>query len=514
MTAPSALPASLDLKRRLLWRVTLFALALCLGSAAVATVLAVRRIPQDLARTGQTIRQLIADEVGHRVSAFDRDLMQRQLSLDGLQGLGGLLHFCARLDDLYGRALAERCFGLRGDEPAALPAALERRLAAWLARLTQPAARWQGVIGAYPGIKVAELHLRPDYASEARVLGRQYLALALITLGVLGINALVYRPVRRALAPAARIEQALRAMQDGDLDQRAPRVALRELDAIARGCNHLAERLQATLAARAALARRLIAVREEERRHLARELHDELGQMLASIRAEAAFLAEDLRTLAPMPARSPADGPAPPDMRAALDSVAAVDRGTVRMMEVVHGLLSRLRPQGLDEFGLAESLRQLVDDWRRRQRAQCVYRLRLDVDTAALDGAGDALAVHLYRIVQEGLTNAAKHGAPRRVDIHLYRDAGRRDAPLALDIEDDGQGPLPGTEAAPGGHGLLGLHERVQALGGTLALEQVQPHGRRLAVRLPMPMLQDAAATLVSTQATGPAPAHARDSLP
>src|SRR5690606_7320082 len=102
------------------------------------------------------------------------------------------------------------------------------------------------------------------------------------TAGVLLLNFLVYLPVRRALRPADEILAALARMEQGDLSVRMPRPELIELQRIAAGFDHLAERLEATSRGQRLLAQRLLSVREEERRHLARELHDEFGQCLTS----------------------------------------------------------------------------------------------------------------------------------------------------------------------------------------------------------------------------------------
>jgi two-component system, NarL family, sensor histidine kinase UhpB len=276
----------------------------------------------------------------------------------------------------------------------------------------------------------------------------------------------VYLPVREALAPAAQILRALRRMQAGDLSVRMPRVRLQELDQIAQGFNHLAERLDATLQARKDLARRLMQVREEERRHLARELHDELGQSLASLRAEAAFVGA-------------AAGSDPSELSA---SAQAIDHTTSRMMETLHGILGRLRPTGLEEFGLSASLEHLVDDGRRRSRGQCRYTLQIEGDP---DRLSDDHAVSLYRIVQESLTNAAKHGRPTRIDVKLTHDPDS--GAVDLRIEDDGQveNTLPQPASATPRHGLLGMHERVLALDGSLDIGTRIPHGVCVHVRLP-----------------------------
>ena len=458
-TPAPAPPRPVDLKRRLLLRVTLFAFALLAAAGSYTLLQARERIRSDIQRTGATIRQLIQDEVArNNTSSFNRTL--QGLDLSGLDGIGGLIHFCVTIEGTYRNPVIARCFGEDGGrETQAHP------LAPAMRRLVGSDAAYHGLVGIKPGIKVAELRVTPDFDSEAAQVWRQLRNLLAITAGVLLINVLVYRPVRRALAPTDEILQVLGRMEAGDLGVRMPAFELVELSRIAGVFNHMAERLQQTRAEQQRLAQRLLDVREDERRHLARELHDELGQCLASINAEAAYAGELARER--LPALQPC--------------AEAIARTTAHMMEVLQQILHRLRPVGLDEFGLAASLGQMVGDWERRSRGQCSYRLDIDGEVGDLP---DNLNVNLYRIVQESLTNAAKHGQARRIDVRLRREPS---GAVSLEVEDDGAetGAARGTRA--GGFGLIGMHERVQALGGTLAVLPRTPRGVRVEVHLPSP---------------------------
>jgi two-component system, NarL family, sensor histidine kinase UhpB len=453
MTTPSAPAArSIDLKHALLWRVTLFAAGLFLVASLATVVAARQRIEDGIGRTGSTIRQLIADAATRSTTAFDRNLVGMDLS--GLDALGRLLPFCATVDDIYGRRAAAACF--TGEEEAATHPA-----AGLLAALVGPAAVYRGGIGIDPGIKIAELTVRPNFDSEAASLARQILHLAVLTAGILLLNVLVYLPVRRALRPTATILERLGRMESGELAVRLPACELVELQQISSVFNHLADRLQRTLESRRQLAEKLLEVREEERRHLARELHDEFGQCLTSINAEAAY-ARELGEEA-LPALTPC--------------AEAIARTTHHMMEALQQLLQRLRPVGLEEFGLAASLGQLVADWKASARGRCDYRLTLGGELADLP---DSMNVSLYRIVQEGLTNATRHGRASRVAVELNRGP----AALRLEIRDNGGG-APLAQLTPG-HGLLGMHERVEALGGSVTIEPAPGGGTCLRVALPL----------------------------
>lgn len=258
----------------------------------------------------------------------------------------------------------------------------------------------------------------------------------------------------------------LKHMENGDLQARMPTFALIELDQIGRGFNHLAERLQETIGDQQRLARRLLNAREEERLHLSRELHDEFGQYLTSLNAEASFALE----LA---------DEGVPALRPCAESIG---RTVSHMMEVLQQILHRLRPLGLEEFGLRASLQQLVDEWNRRAKGSTRFQLLFD---EALDHLPDNVAVTLYRIVQESVTNAVRHGQASEIDVVLTIDHET----LRLQISDNGRGgiaPEVSSEVRkPGGFGLLGIEERVLALGGALRILTREPHGTVIDVHLP-----------------------------
>ena len=441
--------AAVNLKRHLLLRVSLFALAIGVAASAVVLQQAVERIGTHIQRTGNTVERLIAGEADQTRDAFRRSL--DGMTLASLDGIGPLLGICVAVDDIYKRPVIRRCFHAGGEAPAVVR---------WvLAGLIGPELHYRGVIGQYPGVKVGEFVVTPDLDSESLAVWKQIQTVLGMTLGILLLNLLIYRPVRRALRPADQILAVLGRMEAGELTARMPRPRLIELRRIAAGFDHLAEQLQKTLAAQRHLALRLLAVREEERRRLARELHDEFGQCLASIGAEAAFIRgrAEVRD---------------PELLPAARAVAAV---TAHMMESLQGILLQLRPVGLEEFGLQAALGELVGGWRRRQ-PDCRFELEVDGD---IDALPDALRTGLYRIVQESLTNALRHGKPQRVVVELACNA----AGCRLQVDDDGAGRKEPT--AGSGLGVLGMHERVEALGGRFALLPLRPRGMRVAADFP-----------------------------
>ncbi|MBC7858500.1 MAG: histidine kinase, partial [Burkholderiaceae bacterium] len=438
MPAPSVPPRPLDLKRHLLARVCLFALVVLLLGSAAALLEARHRVRADIGRTGLTISHLINDGIARSGNAYSRTLTEADLDMTPLQPIGRLVNFCLDLTDIYAHEVGRRCFA---DQPR-LPAALEALMRAVIGA----DAVYQGMVGSYPGITVGQLTVTPNYGSELLDLAGKLGQLLALSIMILLLSFFVYRPVRNALAPSEAILDTLARMEAGDLRARMPAFALIELNRIGEGFNHLVDRLEQTSRDQQRLAHRLLSVREEERAHLARELHDEFGQYLASLNAEAAY------------ARELAEEGVP----ALLPCAESIGNTCGHMMEVLQQILHRLRPIGLAEFGLLPSLRQLIDGWNARSYGRIQFTLEADADPF-LDALADDLNVSIYRIVQESITNAVRHGRASQVTVTL-RQAG---AFLLLDIADDGQGaaPTPQTQKAGGGFGLLGMEERVLALG-------------------------------------------------
>lgn len=210
------------------------------------------------------------------------------------------------------------------------------------------------------------------------------------------------------------------------------------------------------------LTRRSLDLQERERKDIAHELHDELGQYLNAIEIEAVGLRRELQ------AGSPAS-----------ESLERI-RGLVRhVYEVARKMMYRLRPVGLDEFGLEEALQHLVDGWQQRQ-AGVAYTLAVDAELPAIS---EELSIAVFRLVQEGLTNIARHSGARRARITL---AGGADCTLTLRIEDDGRGLPEGFRA---GLGLTGMRERAELLGGHLEISGAR--GVTLEFRLPILPAED-----------------------
>ncbi|GIX29297.1 MAG: sensor histidine kinase [Burkholderiales bacterium] len=375
------------------------------------------------------------------------------------EALARVRHFRMELYDAAGRPVytsRDRPDPDRGGAPEWFAAALTRMAPAW------EAVRCPWRAG---GQAMGELVIRPDPSSEIQEVWEESVGLAqLAALIFLGVNLAVYGIVGRALRPVDRILEALTGLEQGRLETRLPQFPLPELARIARAFNRMAEALEQSMTRNRQLSRRLLEVQEDERKRLARELHDELGQYLSAIHAEAAAILSQAEQV-------------PASARASAQAIVEACRA---MMGIVRGMLARLRPGALDELGLEEALRELVAGWRRRH-STVACTLEFSGDVEDLD---EGAKVCLYRLVQEGLTNVAKHADARRVEVRLARTGGSGpEDRVSVEVQDDGRGLAP--DAFQAGHGLLGMRERVESLGGRFTVESLPEGGVRVAAELP-----------------------------
>lgn len=222
---------------------------------------------------------------------------------------------------------------------------------------------------------------------------------------------------------------------------------------------HLLEAKQEELRS---LSRHLAQSQEAERRGLAHELHDELGQTLNAIKIEAVSI------------RNESIDTAPTIHRGAL----AIIRLTDHVYEVVRTMTSRLRPVALDELGLAGALEHDLMQWRQR-----LPQTSFALDVGKLpDKIDEATSIALYRVAQEGLTNTVRHAKARHVRLEL--DFVTQAGELRLALQDDGCGVQ--TAAIRHGLGLVGMRERIDALGGTFSIASRPGQGFRIAATVPL----------------------------
>jgi PAS domain S-box-containing protein len=208
-----------------------------------------------------------------------------------------------------------------------------------------------------------------------------------------------------------------------------------------------------------ALAARIERAREEERTHIAREIHDELGQALTALKLDVHWIArrangnEELRIKLA-------------DMAAATDAI----------IQSVRRISAELRPGILDAIGLRAALEWQAEEFSRRTGTPCT--MRADAAELQLDRE---LATAVFRIFQEALTNVTRHAGATIVDVHLWLERGN----LRLDIADDGIG-VPEIAPRASTLGLLGMRERARRCGGECAIRRREPRGTLVALTVPL----------------------------
>lgn len=434
-----------NLVKVLLVRITVFALLICMCATVVIFYRAQIRIQSNITQSGNTLVQLLKNEASKAQGRFQFSLDRLEgISLQSISDIASAIGICTEVKDIFNQTVIDQCFG--GDQTSP-------RIISWgLNQLIDVNIRAESpLVTSNSGVVVGQLITYPNIIHESHIIWQQLSVVFIMTLSILILNLLIYLPVRKALKPTDEILKTISLLEDGDLTARMPNPQLRELKRITVGFDHLTSRLEGTLAEQRILAQRLITAREEERRYLARELHDEFGQLLTAIAADSSYLASRFQN-------TDSD---------ALPAILSIKTNVSDIMGNLQNLLSQLRPQGLTEFGLKTSLSYLVESWQRRLpdiSIQCSIH-------GDINQLNDDINVAIYRVVQESLTNALKHGKPTKIIVEINRHPND----IKLIIKDNGCG-ITSNETAPG-NGVIGMRERVTALGGTVEIIENETEG-------------------------------------
>jgi len=210
------------------------------------------------------------------------------------------------------------------------------------------------------------------------------------------------------------------------------------------------------------LAVHLLRAREDERKKVAREIHDELGQILAALKMDLRWVERKM-------------GPSAPDVVAKIHG--AVELAD-QMIELVHRIASELRPGVLDDLGLTAAIEWLGSDFSRRSGIPC----RTDV-TAPEERIGGNASIVIFRIIQEALANVARHSGAAQASVEFWE----ADNVLHVRIRDDGRGLTEAQAASPLSLGLIGIRERAEGLGGRVTVTGQAGQGTNLEVSIPLP---------------------------
>jgi two-component system, NarL family, sensor histidine kinase UhpB len=401
-------------------------------------------------------------EAGPRVQAEDQSVtrLAREFVETIVTGLNETADPEARLGQIIGDLKRLRHVSIaRQDTAAAVDDRDEdddaRSVPAWFATLVHPettsvsvpiSIRGQEtalVITSIPNDEIAEIW--DGILTQLEVGSAVALALLLITMVVVG----------RALAPLDALSRAMKGIESGSYDVHIEPSGAPELAAICTRLNHLAATLGAAVEEKRQLAERVVSLQDLEREEIARELHDEFGPYLFTLRVHAGALMR--LTKAPLP-----------DPEGLRKHGSAILEQVHELQQFTRRILDRLRPIGLAELGLREALGALQRLWTNSHPDVTIET----TISQSLGETGETADLTIYRVVQESLTNVFRHARATAVNVSIEpaeRPAGGqggRDYALVR-VRDNGRGLKPDQKF---GLGLTGMRERILALGGTLTV--------------------------------------------
>jgi signal transduction histidine kinase len=310
------------------------------------------------------------------------------------------------------------------------------------------------------------------FADSNRILRRNlillgFIALAAVLAAWFGSDLFVIRQIRV-------MEQASRRLAAGEMSARTGlEYGSGELGQLAKNFDEMAAILEQRQAERVRaetelkrsqelfrnLSTHLQAVREEERTRIARRIHDELGQAMTALKIDLSWLNKNLAGQQRI-------------IREKLKSMVTIIDETI---EAVHDVSQDLRPGILDDFGLPAAIEWLAEEFQKRTGIEC--KIVLPPEELVLS---KEISTHLFRIVQESLTNVIRHAEATEVQIEL----DRKDGVLLMEVRDNGHGIPESAVSHPKSFGLIGIRERVHSLGGEVNISGIQDSGTRITAKL------------------------------
>ena len=381
-----------------------------------------------------------------------------------LQSLKHMRHLKIEFYDAYGQLLdtnqSEVTPGGEGEAPEWFENVMDR--------VTPP---WESTIRSieYAGQILGKLVITPDPTYEYAEIWKQTAGILLLVLiFFVAVNLMISWTVGQVLKPTEKIMAVLSELERGNLEARLPIFDTPELARIGLKFNRMIETLEQSIYRNHRLTQQLITLQEEERKNLARDLHDEFGQCLTAIHTDASVMLKLSQTKYP-------------EIR---DSVQAITQLSRHLMDMVSGLLQRLHPGILDELGLVLAVEDLVETWRtHNENVVCDVKIGDNMP----GHIGDVVKITVYRLIQECLTNVSRHSGASEVKLtinHLFKGGGHMG--LQISVSDNGKGF---DASNTGGFGLPGMRERVEGLGGEFMINTPTGNGTEIAAWIPIELV-------------------------
>ena len=419
------------------------ALVLCITAVIGAGLAAVRAhaaLRSELSVAMQGAARSIRGALQPPTAAAHVDLQRLVHSYDGDR------HLMAQLVGPSGRS-----------ELASMPFRPAHAAPGWFSALVDP--RLPALTLAGPGGQNIRLAPAPDAD-----LADSWLNFAdfLVVLGfacLLGC-ALVTLLIGQALRPLIELAESFRRIGAGDYQIRVQEGGVSEVAGIGRAFNLMAGQLSSMRDRNRLLEDQLLKLQDEERAELARDLHDDIGPYLFAVNVDASMISQ-------LAAAGRAE--------AIADQVRAIQANVAHMQGRVRDILGRLRPTQVVELGFAPAIQDVVEFWRGRS-PEIDIAVELQVEESRLS---DEIREAAYRVVQEGLNNAVRHGRASQVQVRVSDDGASE---LLVEVRDNGSGP--DIEGKSPGFGIAGMRERVALAGGTLDI--VRGAGWVVTARLPV----------------------------
>jgi len=350
----------------------------------------------------------------------------------------------------------------------------------WFVGLVRPTIETREVPVLVEGRRSAVIVIQGEPADEITEVWNDFKTMIPLWLAtVLLMLSALYLVLGRILDPLVGLAEAMKSLEHGKFTVRFPPPKVRELRLIADRFNHLAAALDSANAENSRLCRNLITVQEEERREIAGELHDEVGPCLFGIMVNAASLERYTEEL--------------PREKAVEVSSRIGEIRTIcdRLKLINRQLIKNLRPAALGRITIKELVTKLASEFEDRHPDVSFLTLATDLQ----ESYGELVDLTVYRCIQEGITNALRHGNPSSIIVELTQEHGFGPhgvtaATLKLVIRDDGEGI---DEEAPIGFGLGTMRERVRTLGGSFSLARNWPSGTAIYITIPLGASSDAA---------------------
>lgn len=298
---------------------------------------------------------------------------------------------------------------------------------------------------AHDGVSLGRIEIEPDAHNEiSEVWEDAKLKFAIVAAFCTVVLAMIYGTLGQALKPLESLSTALVRIGEGDYEAHVVEAGPEELSNIYKKFNSMADKLAEAERQNRRLNEQLLSVQDEERAEIARDLHDEIGPLLFAVDVDA-------QTIPPLLARGAG--------KDVVSRAGAIRHSVGCMQAQLRAVLSRLRPATMLDLGLSHAADQLAAFWRTR-RPQIEFDV--DIEQESFGVAVDQVA---FRVLQEGASNAVRHGKPSRIALSARLMGNAR---MRVTVSDDGEG-FPKNDAR--GFGLAGMRERVAMAGGRLSIE-------------------------------------------